>query len=326
MSCRTMSTASAAAPPALDLTAIQTETRNQRSTLIDKVSTQELCQIINDEDKTIPGVVEACIPTIAQAIDALADRVRNGGRIFYIGAGTSGRLGVLDASEIPPTYSAPPEQFVGLIAGGDVALRSAIEGAEDDAEAALKDLKMRKVDGEKDCLIGIAASGRTPYVLGGLAFAKSQGCATVGVACSTPSAMGRSGDVDFMIEAVTGAEVVTGSTRMKAGTATKLVLNMISTGVMIKVGKTYGNIVSLHVKEMLIEVTTETLQDDRRQTYQRQVEAACSWNPSCDLWRALSCPERSLGRHIGGVRQECEVGGSGDLVQCSHRRGTETSR
>ncbi|KAK4501436.1 hypothetical protein PRZ48_007245 [Zasmidium cellare] len=231
-----------AAQQPLDLTAIQTESRNRQSTRIDEVSTRELCRIINEEDKAVPGVVEGCIPNIAKAIDALAERVRNGGRIFYIGAGTSGRLGVLDASEIPPTYSAPPEQFVGLIAGGDVALRSAIEGAEDDAEAAVKDLKMRELDGEKDCLIGIAASGRTPYVLGGLAWAKRQGCVTVGVACSNPSAMSRNGDVDFMIEAVTGAEVVTGSTRMKAGTATKLVLNMISTGVMIKIGKTYGNI------------------------------------------------------------------------------------
>lgn len=283
MSCRTMSTAgasSAAPPPALDLAAIQTESRNQRSTLIDKVSTQELCRIISDEDKDVPGVVEACIPTIAHAIDALAERVRHGGRIFYIGAGTSGRLGVLDASEIPPTYSSPPEQFVGLIAGGDVALRSATEGAEDDAEAAVKDLKMKELDGEKDCLIGIAASGRTPYVLGGLAFARTQGCVTVGVACSTPSAMSRSGNVDFMIEAVTGAEVVTGSTRMKAGTATKLVLNMISTSVMIKIGKTYGNIVSLNSDKILIEATTELLQDDRCQTYQCQIEAACSRFPS----------------------------------------------
>lgn len=274
--------ASSAAPPpaALDLTAIQTESRNQRSTLIDKVSTHELCQIINEEDKAVPAVVEACIPTIAKAIDALAERVRDGGRIYYIGAGTSGRLGVLDASEIPPTYSAPPEQFVGVIAGGDVALRSAIEGAEDDAEAAVKDLKMRQFNGEKDCLIGIAASGRTPYVLGGLAWAKEQGCVTVGVACSTPSEMGQSGDVDFMIEAVTGAEVVTGSTRMKAGTATKLVLNTISTGVMIRIGKTYGNQVSQDTSDWPVKTTTESLQDDRCQTYQCQVEAACSSYPS----------------------------------------------
>ena len=154
------------------------------------------------------------------------------------------RLGVVDASEIPPTYSAPRDQFVALMAGGDGAMRDAQEGAEDDEEAASKDLDPLKLNPELDSIIGIAASGRTPYVLGCLRYAKSLGCATIGVACVEPSAMGTSGLVDFMISAVTGPEVVTGSTRMKAGTATKLVLNMLSTGAMIKVGKTHGNMVS----------------------------------------------------------------------------------
>jgi N-acetylmuramic acid 6-phosphate etherase len=162
-----------------------------------------------------------------------------------VGAGTSGRLGVLDSSEIPPTFSASPSQFVGLIAGGDVALRSAKEGAEDSLEGAVDDLSKLDIKGNVDCLIGIAASGRTPYVLSSLHFAKSKGCLTIGIACSAPSSMSESGDVDFMINVVTGPEVVTGSTRMKAGTATKLVLNMLSTGVMIKNGKTFGNIVCL---------------------------------------------------------------------------------
>lgn len=228
----------------VDLEGLQTEERNPRSVDIDIVPTLKLCQIINDEDVTVPNVVQKCIPVIADAIDALTERVRTGGRLLYVGAGTSGRLGVLDASEIPPTFSAPPSQFVALIAGGDVALRSAREGAEDSLEGAVQDLDALQLQGEKDSLIGIAASGRTPYVLSCLAFAKSKGCVTVGIACSAPSAMSNSGHVDFMINAVTGPEVVTGSTRMKAGTATKLVLNMLSTGVMIKTGKTFGNIVS----------------------------------------------------------------------------------
>ena len=154
------------------------------------------------------------------------------------------RLGVLDASEIPPTYSAPEGQFVGIIAGGDVAIRHAQEGAEDDVDAAVRDLEALRLDGRVDSLIGIAASGRTPYVLGGFSYAKSRGCVTIGIACAEPSAMSESETVDYMISAVVGPEVVTGSTRMKAGTATKLVLNMLSTGTMIKIGKTFGNMVS----------------------------------------------------------------------------------
>lgn len=234
-----------------DLAGLQTESRNPRSTDIDNVSTRELCQIINDDDESIPGIVKGCIPTISNAIDALASRVRQGGRVIYAGAGTSGRLGVLDASEIPPTYSAPPAQFVGMIAGGDVALRSAKEGAEDSWQGAVDDLLLPDLDGNRDSLIGIASSGRTPYVLSCLAFAKEKGCITIGIACSAPSAMSQSGHVDFMIEAVTGPEVVTGSTRMKAGTATKLILNMLSTGTMIKIGKTFGNIVCVEKSSCL---------------------------------------------------------------------------
>lgn len=150
----------------------------------------------------------------------------------------------MDASEIPPTYSAPTDQFVALIAGGDNALRYAAEGAEDSRNAAEEDLRALDFDSDADSLIGIASSGRTPYVLGGLSFARSMGATTVGIVCVEPSAVGAEGNADYLITAVTGPEVVTGSTRMKAGTATKLVLNMISTGIMIKLGKTYGNLVS----------------------------------------------------------------------------------
>ncbi|OIW27043.1 putative glucokinase regulator family protein [Coniochaeta ligniaria NRRL 30616] len=228
--------------PVVQLAGLQTEDRNPRTTCIDRVPTLELCRILNQEDSTVPSAVEPCIPVIAEVIDVLSERVRKGGRVFYIGAGTSGRLGVLDASEIPPTYSAPAGQFIALMAGGDYALRHAKEGAEDDRDAAKVDLQPFNIDPAVDSLIGIASSGRTPYVLGGLSYMKSLGATTVAVVCVSPSAAGVEGNADYLISAVTGPEAVTGSTRMKAGTATKLVLNMISSGVMIKLGKTYGNL------------------------------------------------------------------------------------
>lgn len=166
----------------------------------------------------------------------------------------------MDASEIPPTYSAPPGQFVGLIAGGDYALRNAKEGAEDDTAAAQVDLDAHNINGDLDALIGIASSGRTPYVQGGLAYAKSLGCPTVGVVCVSPSAIGKDGHTDYLIAAVTGPESVTGSTRMKAGTATKLVLNMLSTGVMIKMGKTYGNLmIDLKATNLKLQQRSRTI-------------------------------------------------------------------
>ncbi|KAM5438302.1 putative N-acetylmuramic acid 6-phosphate etherase [Microsporum ferrugineum] len=240
----------------IDLSTLQTEGLNPRTTNIDQVSTVELCRLINDEDVTVPGAVGLHIPRIAAAIDALAPRVSRGGRVVYVGAGTSGRLGVLDASEIPPTFSAPFEQFVALMAGGDAAMRKAQEGAEDDSNGGKRDLEVLNLDPELDSLIGIAASGRTPYVLSCLEYAKRLGCITIGIACSNPSTMSTSGLVDYMISPVTGPEVVTGSTRMKAGTATKLVLNMLSTGVMIKIGKTYGN--------MMVDVKTSNLKLQQR--------------------------------------------------------------
>ncbi|KAK2590568.1 hypothetical protein QQS21_011750 [Conoideocrella luteorostrata] len=229
-------------PVPVQLAGLQTELRNPRTTTIDRVSTEQLCRIFHREDSRVPAAVEPCIPVIAQTIDVLSERVRSGGRVFYIGAGTSGRLGVLDASEIPPTYSASSDQFVALIAGGDHALRHAKEGAEDSRPGAEADLKARHFDPQVDSLIGIASSGRTPYVLGGLHYVRSIGGVTVGLVCTEPSAVGSEGNADFLIAAVTGPEVVTGSTRMKAGTATKLVLNMISSGIMIRLGKTYGNL------------------------------------------------------------------------------------
>ncbi|GLB42931.1 putative glucokinase regulator family protein [Lyophyllum shimeji] len=221
---------------------LQTESRNEKSVEIDAVSTLEMCQIINAEDATVAAAVQKCIPEIARTIDLIAERVRKGGRVLYIGAGTSGRLGVLDASEIPPTFSAPYDQFIALMAGGDSAIRRAAEGAEDSTTLPVTDLDAVVPPlTALDTLIGIAASGRTPYVLAGLSHCRdTRGMLTVGVSCVQPSAM--RGRAECLIECPVGAEIVTGSTRMKAGTATKMILNMISTGVMIRIGKTHGNL------------------------------------------------------------------------------------
>lgn len=216
-----------------------TETRNPRSAHIDKCSTEEIVRIINAEDKTVADAVEKETAQIAKLIDAGVVALENGGRLIYIGAGTSGRLGVLDAAECRPTYGVDDNTVVGLIAGGRGAMFSAVEGAEDSLTLAEEEL--RAIDfSAKDVLVGLAASGRTPYVIGGLQYAKSIGAVTGSVACTANAEI--SVIADIPIEVLTGAEVVTGSTRMKAGTAQKMVLNMLSTGVMIRLGKVMGNL------------------------------------------------------------------------------------
>ncbi len=205
---------------------------------LEKMSTHDLLVNINSEDKTVPLAIEKVIPQIDALVNEVVKKMNGGGRMFYIGAGTSGRLGVVDASEIPPTYGMPQGKVIGLIAGGDAAIRKAVEHAEDDFEQAWKDLLVHGIN-EKDVLIGIAASGRTPYVVGGLRDARSHGIKTGCVVCNTNTEVSR--HADFPVEVVVGPEFVTGSTRMKAGTAQKLVLNMISTAVMIKLGRVKGN-------------------------------------------------------------------------------------
>ena len=195
--------------------------------------------MINSADQEVAIAVQREIPDIARAIDAIAGRIHSGGRLFYMGAGTSGRLGVLDASECPPTFHTPPEMVQAIIAGGDGALRHSIERAEDDPEQAKGDLAERRF-GAADSLVGIAASGRTPYVLGGLAFARSLGALTVGISCTPNSEVSRACDIS--ITPTPGPEIVAGSTRLRAGTATKLVLNMLSTGIMIRLGYIYDNL------------------------------------------------------------------------------------
>ncbi len=221
------------------LGALLTETRNPASEGIDQLPTVELLQVINAADAEIAAAVAREIPNIACAVDAIVDRLSAGGRLFYAGAGTSGRLGVLDASECPPTFNVPPDLVQGIIAGGDRALRHAVEGAEDSADLGRDDLKLRGF-GAKDLLVGIAASGRTPYVLGGLAFAQSVGATTVGLSCVPGAPVAQSADI--AITPAVGPEVITGSTRMRAGTATKLVLNMLTTGAMVRMGLVYSNL------------------------------------------------------------------------------------
>jgi N-acetylmuramic acid 6-phosphate etherase len=222
-----------------DLAALTTEARNPRTTRIDQLSTLEMLTLIHQEDAAVATAVESQLPAIARAVDAIAERFTRGGRLFYIGAGTSGRLGVLDASECPPTFSVPPTLVQGLIAGGDAALRKSSEYSEDSTEEGARDLAAAGF-ATSDTLVGIAASGRTPYVLGAMIHARSLGALTIGLSCVANSPAARNSDI--AITPVTGPEVITGSTRMKAGTATKLVLNMISTGVMIRTGAVYGNL------------------------------------------------------------------------------------
>ncbi len=205
---------------------------------LEQMSVQELLININHEDKTVPYAVEQVIPQVELLVEETVKRMKSGGRLFYIGAGTSGRLGILDASECPPTYGVPHHWVLGLIAGGDQAIRKAVEFAEDDTQQAWQDLKEFHIN-EKDVLVGIAASGSTPYVIGGVKEARQHGVFTAAITCNEGSEL--SLEVDVAIEAVVGPEFVTGSTRMKAGTAQKLILNMISTSVMIKLGRVKGN-------------------------------------------------------------------------------------
>ncbi|GAB4410883.1 MAG: N-acetylmuramic acid 6-phosphate etherase [Bryobacter sp.] len=222
-----------------NLAALLTEQRNPRTAQLDRVSTEEMLRLINQEDQTVALAVEAAIPQIAVALELIVASLKAGGRLFYTGAGTSGRLGVLDASECPPTFNVSPELVQGFIAGGDRALRYAVEGAEDSPERGASELRAMGFRAG-DVLCGIAASGRTPYVKGALLEARELGGKRIALAC-TPAAL-ISSYADVAIEVLTGPEVLTGSTRLKAGTATKLVLNMLSTGAMVKLGYTYGNL------------------------------------------------------------------------------------
>ena len=218
---------------------LPTEQRNPNTACIDRLPTLEMLRLINEEDKKVAFAVERELPEIARAVDAIYAALRDGGRLIYCGCGTSGRLGILDAVECPPTYSTEPGMVQGVIAGGERALFKAVEGAEDSFEGGAEDMKAVGLCA-KDILVGIAASGRTPYVLGAMDYAKGLGCVTVAVTCNKGSEMNAAADIGIGVEP--GPEVITGSTRMKSGTAQKMVLNMLSTGAMIRLGKVYGNL------------------------------------------------------------------------------------
>lgn len=239
---------------------IRTETRNPNSTHIDKMSPAEMVAVMQQANREVADAVDLASPAIAEAIEAISERMKNGGRLFYMGCGTSGRLGVLDASECPPTYGVSPDLVVGIIAGGDVALRRSQEGVEDDAERGKNDIMQHNIT-ELDTVMGISVAGNAAYITGALTYAKEQGALTVGLTCNSDCGVTRTAEINIVTD--TGPEIVTGSTRMKAGTAHKMVLNTISTGVMIRMGRVYENYmiyikpVNIKLKARMIRMTSE---------------------------------------------------------------------
>ncbi|WP_428943786.1 N-acetylmuramic acid 6-phosphate etherase [Pantoea sp. FN060301] len=223
----------------MQLGSLISETRNADTMDLDSLTTLEMVTRFNDQDAMVAGAVRATLPAVAKAVDAAALSLSQGGRLIYMGAGTSGRLGVLDASECPPTFGVPHGLVVGVIAGGPGALLKAVEGAEDDETLGVRDLQALNLT-HSDMVVGLAASGRTPYVIGALRFARQMGCRTAAISCNPDSPIAR--EADIAISPVVGPEALTGSTRLKSGTAQKLVLNMISTGAMVRIGKVYQNL------------------------------------------------------------------------------------
>ena len=300
----------------LDLQKISTERRNPLSAHIDELPTLEMVKIVNGEDQKVALAVEKILPEIARAVDIITDRLARGGRLFYLGAGTSGRLGILDASECPPTYGVEPELVQGVIAGGIPAIFKAQEGAEDNPELAKEDLAERGF-GKGDVLVGIAASGRTPYVIGGLQYARKLGAATIALACSANAAIAEYADIALL--PVTGAEVVTGSTRMKAGTAQKLVLNMLSTVTMIKLGKVYGN--------LMVDVKTSNAKLEERAKNIVMEATGCSREESIAALReARGNAKLAIFIHLTGADfatgQAALARAGGHLAQALRQEGT----
>ncbi|MGW3141649.1 N-acetylmuramic acid 6-phosphate etherase [Streptomyces sp. NPDC001139] len=244
---------------------------------IDRLPTLEIARLMNGEDSTVPAAVAARLPEIAAAIDAVADRMAGGGRLIYAGAGTAGRLGVLDASECPPTFNTDPQQVVGLIAGGPDAMVTSVEGAEDSADLARADLDALALT-SADTVVGISASGRTPYAIAAVEHARRQGALTIGLACNADSALAAA--AEHGIEIVVGPELLTGSTRLKAGTAQKLVLNMLSTITMIRLGKTYGN--------LMVDVRAS---NEKLRARSRRIVALATGAPDEEIERALAATD-----------------------------------
>jgi N-acetylmuramic acid 6-phosphate etherase len=249
------------------VTTLETEKVNPATTEIDRMSPLEIAQVMNAEDMKVAEAIRQELPQIARAIEAIAERLRRDGRLIYVGAGTSGRLGVLDAAECPPTFNIPVDQVIGLLAGGPIAQSQAQEDQEDSVEAGEADVAALNLTAN-DVVVGVAASGRTPYALGAVAYANARGALTIGIACNRQSPLEKV--VEIMIAPVVGAEVITGSTRLKAGTAQKLVLNMLSTGSMVLLGKTFGNLMvdvqatnlKLHQRALKVVQTVTALEQD----------------------------------------------------------------
>ncbi|WP_025123497.1 MULTISPECIES: N-acetylmuramic acid 6-phosphate etherase [unclassified Serratia (in: enterobacteria)] len=293
----------------INLSKMVTESRNPASWQIDTLPTLDMLAVINSEDKKVPLAVEALLPAIAKLVDLVVEAFANGGRLIYSGAGTSGRLGILDASECPPTYGTPREQVVGLIAGGHTAILQAVENAEDNPQMGEQDLRDLSFNA-RDVLVGIAASGRTPYVLGAMAYARSLGATTAAISCNPNSEMGQAADI--AIEALVGPEVVTGSSRMKAGTAQKLILNMITTGAMIRSGKVYSNLMvdveatnaKLIQRQVNIVVEATECSPEEAEDALNQCQRHCK-TAIVMILGGLSAPEASavLSKNKGFIRQ-----------------------
>ncbi|MES9681979.1 N-acetylmuramic acid 6-phosphate etherase [Gottfriedia acidiceleris] len=258
---------------------LTTETRNEKTMNLDEMSIEEFLTVMNEEDAKVAAAVRNEIPNISKAVEKIVTAFKSGGRLIYIGAGTSGRIGLLDAVECPPTFGTSPEEVVGLIAGGEKAFIKAVEGAEDSEELATHDLKEIKLS-KNDIVVGIAASGRTPYVIGGLKYAKEIGASTVAVSCNKGSKIGQ--EAEIAIEVVNGPEVLTGSTRLKAGTSQKLVCNMLSTASMVGIGKVYGNLMVdvQSTNEKLVERSKRIVMEATSCTYEIAEEYLTKSNQS----------------------------------------------
>ena len=293
----------------LNLAGLSTETRNPNTMELDRMTPLEIVTVMNREDARVPEAIRPALPNIARCVEWAARSIESGGRLIYMGAGTSGRLGVLDAAECPPTFGVSPETVVGLIAGGDRAFLKAVEGAEDSRELGEEDLRRLGLT-PKDTVVGIAASGRTPYVLGGLHYAGTVGCHTAAISCNPGSPIGKA--AQLAIEVVPGPECLTGSTRLKAGTAQKLILNMISTATMVRCGKTYENLMvdvvpsneklRVRAENIVMEaasVTREQAQEALRQSHDRVKTAILMLLIGCGSEEA----EARLEKTNGHIRQ-----------------------
>lgn len=293
----------------LNLAGLSTETRNPNTMELDRMTPLEIVTVMNREDARVPEAIRPALPNIARCVEWAAQSIESGGRLIYMGAGTSGRLGVLDAAECPPTFGVSPETVVGLIAGGDRAFLKAVEGAEDSRELGEEDVRRLGLT-PKDTVVGIAASGRTPYVLGGLHYAGTVGCHTAAISCNPGSPIGKA--AQLAIEVVPGPECLTGSTRLKAGTAQKLILNMISTATMVRCGKTYENLMvdvvpsneklRVRAENIVMEaasVTREQAQEALRQSHDRVKTAILMLLIGCGPEEA----EARLEKTNGHIRQ-----------------------